>query len=77
MNYPIMRDHFLTMNVHAFIFWRVSARPDGENLKAVLTSSLAKDNVFSIASLSRGYFGSSCMVSLVVMICLQSKRFFC
>ena len=76
MNYPIMRDHFLTMNVHTFIFWRVSARPDGENLKTVLESSLAKDSVVSRATLRRDYFGSCFMVSLVVMICLQSMRFF-
>ena len=65
------------MDVHGFKFWRVGARPVGENLKAFLKSSQAKDRLISIASLRRGYFGSCCMVSLVVMICLQSMRFFC
>ena len=71
-----MRDHFLTMNKLALNFCRVGARPDGENLKIVLKSSLVKDSVISRASLRRGYFGSCCMVSLVVLICLQSMRFF-
>ena len=68
---------FLTMNTLALNFCRVGARPVGENLKAFLKSSQAKDRLISIASLRRGYFGSCCMVSLVVMICLQSMRFFC
>ena len=67
---------FLTMNTLALNFCRVGARPDGENLKTVLKSSLAKDKVTSIAALRRDYFGSCSMVSLLVMICLQSMRFF-
>ena len=62
-NYPIMSPHFLTMNAHAFIFCRVGARPDGENMKTALKFSLAKDSVTSRASLRRDYFGSCCMVS--------------